>query len=753
MYDFRSLSSYDFECLARDLLQKERGFTLESFTPGKDEGIDFRYIGDSDKKTIVQCKHFADSKFATLFSQLKNEELPKLKKLNPTSYILVTSIGLTPPNKDKIKDLFKPFCLSTNDVWGKGDINNRLGKFADIEKKHFKLWLPSVTVLEQIIHSEISNQTKLEIESIQAKLKYYVHNKSFNLAYEILEAARYCVISGIPGIGKTTLANALLFAYIKNGFEPVIINNDISEGFKLYNRESKQIFYYNDFLGQTSFDEKLNKNEDQGILRFIEMVSTSKEKRFILTTREFVLNQAMASYEKLNVLNIDFHKCVIQLSDYTKFEKAKILFNHIYFSELPIKYKLGFLKDKVYLKVINHDNYNPRIIEWITDYSQNIQIKDNEYIPTVLKTLDNPAQLWAHAFENQISNQARCLLITLASFSGSVSLSTLEDAFCSYSEYGAIKYSARDFRKALKETEGNFTKIVKYTEDAHVDFHNPSIRDFLELYLADNIADLKAICLSAKHFDQFSGLWKDKLKEALIACSTEFLDGVRRTFKQGCVYKYKLPIFGREPYYVSLSMLESRIIFVLNVLATMKNENGIALVDLMVLQLLDNINKKVVNKERLVELIEVVSKSRFINQPSIEKLIQVTAKTIINSIYEKFDIENHALFIRIKNTCPDLISDVELEKIRSKFENQYKEDVSYTCSEMEHVDDVENYLKSIKDVSEYFELDAHDEICVLESRINELNSENTEEPYPGDYHYDEASGSDKEIDILFSYLE
>lgn len=753
-YDFRSLSSYDFECLARDLLQKERGFTLETFTPGRDGGIDFRYIGDSSKKTIVQCKHFADSKFTALFSKLKNDELSKIKRLNPSSYILVTSIGLTPSNKDKIKDLFATFCLSTDDIWGKGDINNRLGKFADIEKKHFKLWLPSITVLEEIIHSGISNQTRLEIDNIKEKSKYYVQNKSFNLAYEVLEDTRYCVISGIPGIGKTTLANALLIAYLKNGYEPVIISNDISEGFKLYNRNSKQIFYYDDFLGQTSFDEKLNKNEDQGILRFIEMINTSKEKRFILTTREYVLNQAMANYEKLSALNIDFHKCVVQLSDYTKFERAKILFNHIYFSQLPTKYKLRFLEGKIYLKIINHYNYNPRVIEWITDYTRNIKIKDSEYMPTVLKTLDNPKQLWLHAFEHQISNQARGLLLVLASFSGSSSMDILEDAFYSYAKHSRKRYSSRDFRRALKETEGNFINIVKYDKTMHVNFHNPSIRDFLELYLVENFIDLKTICISAKHFDQFLGLWKDKLKEAIISCSAEFLNGIKRTFEQGCIYQYKIPISGGDPYYVSVSMLESRLIFVTHVLATVKDEAGISLLDSMVLKLIDNIDNKIVHKVKLVELIELLSKSRFIDQPNVVKLVQITATTIVNGIYEKFDIEDYSLFIRIKNTYPDLIPKNEINKIRLQFESQYKDDVDYICNEMESIADAENYLKSIRDVSEYFDLDANSEISTLQSRIEELNSQNIEEPDMSDYYdHDDEGGSDSEIEMLFSYLE
>jgi len=43
MYDFRTLSPLDFEELVRDLLQAELQIRLESFSPGRDQGIDFRF--------------------------------------------------------------------------------------------------------------------------------------------------------------------------------------------------------------------------------------------------------------------------------------------------------------------------------------------------------------------------------------------------------------------------------------------------------------------------------------------------------------------------------------------------------------------------------------------------------------------------------------------------------------------------------------------------------------------------------------
>ncbi|RQQ59947.1 restriction endonuclease [Burkholderia stagnalis] len=56
MYDFRTLSPIDFELLVRDLLQAELGITMESFGPGKDGGIDFRF-SMADQDVVVQAKH------------------------------------------------------------------------------------------------------------------------------------------------------------------------------------------------------------------------------------------------------------------------------------------------------------------------------------------------------------------------------------------------------------------------------------------------------------------------------------------------------------------------------------------------------------------------------------------------------------------------------------------------------------------------------------------------------------------------
>lgn len=125
MYDFKSLSSHDFELLVRDLLQKHLRTTLESFKAGRDKGIDLRHAMARDGMLIVQCKHYAETGFPGLLATLK-KEVVKVKRLAPMRYCIATSVPLSPANKDEILAVFSPFCKATQDIFGSEDLNNLL---------------------------------------------------------------------------------------------------------------------------------------------------------------------------------------------------------------------------------------------------------------------------------------------------------------------------------------------------------------------------------------------------------------------------------------------------------------------------------------------------------------------------------------------------------------------------------------------------------------------------------------------------
>ncbi len=428
-YDFNSLSPYDFQDLVRDLLQKKLNITLECFTAGRDSGIDFCYNEGSDFNIIIQVKHYPGSRYSKLKSDLINKELEKVKRISPRRYIITTSIGLTPKNKSEIMDIFHPYILSTMDILGKSDLNSLLGEYPDMEIQNFKLWLTSTAVLNKILHSRIHNISNIELSELRMKLKYFVQTKNIHLAGRLLEQKHVCIIAGIPGIGKTMLAQALIMEYIGKEYRLITISTNISEAFEVYNKNENQIFYYDDFLGQTSFETKFGKNEEQNLSLLMNEISRSPNKRLILTTREYILNKAKTIYEKLDYSCSDHYKYSINLSSYSDFDRAKILFNHLYFSGVSPDYIDSLCEKKGYLEIIHHENYNPRLIEIMTEKASMLAPKREEYLKKFLEILDNPKRLWKHPFENQISEYSRHVLLVLLTFSEPVFCEDLKLSF------------------------------------------------------------------------------------------------------------------------------------------------------------------------------------------------------------------------------------------------------------------------------------------------------------------------------------
>lgn len=515
-YSFNQLSPNDFEHLARDLLQKELTITFESFTTGKDKGVDLRFCPSSEKNIIVQCKHYIKTSFNGLLRAI-DDELPKIKKLQPDKYIFVTSKDLTVEKKEKIFEKLHSHLLSKGDIYGKDDLNNLLGKFPEVEKEHFKLWLTSTTVLEHILNAGIFGAAQAEIEHIKLKISRFVKNESLNRTREVLKKNQFCIIAGIPGIGKTTLAEILLMTHLKNGYECYRIWN-ISEAYTVFNSSKKQLFYFDDFLGRTGLKSNFDKNEDERLIRFIQDVSRTEQSKLILTTREYILKQAKENYEALTRGGFDTAQSVIELEDYTDFIRAQILYNHLFFSELPHSFLTEIVNQKAYKKIIAHENYSPRIIEIMTELINVKKYKPGSYPREFIANLDYPYKIWQTAFHNHLSNEAVDILLVLSTLSDVTTLDILEKSFESFNSYRVKKYNREGdpygFSRGLNELENNFIKISSEEKDIIVEYHNPSVRDFIENHLRDNHKDANELLDSVLYSGQVYKLWEiDKAKQ------------------------------------------------------------------------------------------------------------------------------------------------------------------------------------------------------------------------------------------------
>lgn len=487
-YNFTdSLSSLDFEFLSKDLLEAELGIRLENFREGKDQGIDLRYAPEKGQSLIVQCKRY--TKYANLKSNIVNSELSKIQKLNPARYILTTAVSLSAQQTDEIKMVLSPFIKSSGDIFGKDRLNRLLDKHSEIERRHIKLWVGSKGVLESILNAGTHIVSREEIARTIAAAKIYVHNSSFEEALRILKDKHVCIISGLPGIGKTTLARMLLLHFHKQGFGIVKIETDVSEARKVGYHNKSTLYYYDDFLGQTSQADKLNKNEDQALIDFMRSVRVSKDSLFVLTTREYILNQAKLHYEKLDREKFEHRTCVLDLTKYTRQSKAQILYNHLHVSDLPRPYLERLVTNDEYLKIIDHKNYNPRIIEQLTSGELIGEVPPEVYPSKFIEALNNPVSIWTHPFQNQISQSARNLLIVFTTLPKEVMINDAEKAFQNFHrKYCAefrVSFNPQDFRNALIELEGTFVKKRKVGDTRLVGFSNASILDFMKIRLIE----------------------------------------------------------------------------------------------------------------------------------------------------------------------------------------------------------------------------------------------------------------------------
>lgn len=548
MYDFGGLSDYDFELLVADLLRAHWDADVESFPRGRDSGVDLRVIGPhphlqlpEGEELVVQCKHYPGGTMASIRSTLKAEATSNAPS-SAYRYVIATSARLTRANKIEIRKIFHNKILVT-DIFGRENINALLRLHQDVERSHVKLWLTSVTVLDAITHNAEYLRTRALLADLKRLRETFVETPALERAIDTLSAHGICLLTGAPGVGKTTTARLLIIQLIGQGWRPAVAVANVKELESQLMPGTRQVLFFDDFLGQNSLEMKLNRGEESELLRLMRVVESDQTKLLILTTRSYVLEQARQSYANLGDGLVSDVEVTVALSQLSSEMRAQIVYNLIYFSPFRKTVSNDKSAPRRLAQLATHRNYNPRLVDATIasaireqrelhpprqlglaslskyrpadqDMSMDADQDMNMDIVFLLeRSFEQPESLWKHVLEHQLNAVQRSVLLVRASFgAGSIELSWLYKATENYlrEERFSNPTNPPMLDQALAVLNGDLLEIDAVDSQWGIRHQtrilNPGLTDAITSLMASDGRTLLALAESVMYFQQIDWL-------------------------------------------------------------------------------------------------------------------------------------------------------------------------------------------------------------------------------------------------------
>lgn len=136
-----------------------------------------------------------------------------------------------------------------------------------------------------------------------------------------------------------------------------------------------------------------------------------------------------------------------------------------------------------------------------------------EYVTFAVDVLDHPELIWKHAFEREIDDHGRALLLVLASLASPTEIEQVEAAFDALCRQRGLALTGQAFRRTLSALDDSLIRTRhgsgNWFEAAGILVapHDPSIADFVGDYVRASPADAEDLAEAALFFEQASWLW------------------------------------------------------------------------------------------------------------------------------------------------------------------------------------------------------------------------------------------------------
>lgn len=534
-FNFDSLDSADFEFLTKDIAERECGVKLTCYTAGPDGGIDaddFYQDAKGNPSVILQAKHMEKTDDVKKLTDQLGEFFQKIASYgyNNPRIMIFTSMTVTRKKQIEIKKDGYNNGFSSVDVFDKIKICELLeeSKNQDILRKNFKLWIAHTEILNQFLNQDKFIDCEQFLIDAENQSSLFVQTSLYDHALTRLENERLILIVGDPGTGKTTMTKMLALASAADGYTVRYSSDNDAQKIKSVmsaDASFKEVVILDDFLGQRVLD--VIGNGLKNIASLVSYVERNENKRLILNSRFTILNEAKNNSDDFLRMIEKIHSSIqiVNSNKLSDLDKARVLRSNLKYWDVPVEYISGLTRSvnsgtfdggngnqrqktissiPRYLKIVQHHNYNPRIIEYVCRKEVYESVVSDSYFDRIREHLNEPKEVWGNEFDRRLPPEDRYVMFILFSLTDKeVDHDSLRRAF------QKVVYSSESMdssKNLLKSATSRLTETILRKRcvgrDIKYSVINPSVNDYIASFLQEADAQAAKIIENAAYSDQ-----------------------------------------------------------------------------------------------------------------------------------------------------------------------------------------------------------------------------------------------------------
>lgn len=150
--------------------------------------------------------------------------------------------------------------------------------------------------------------------------------------------------------------------------------------------------------------------------------------------------------------------------------------------------------DRRYRVVISHRNFNPRLINYITDPGRLDDCPAGAYWQYVIASLNDPAQIWENPFGAQLDDFGRALVLLVVMHGYAIHENQLAEAYQRYVSLPSSQslQGRREYLTSLRLLTGSFlNRTVSPSGTPMIDLFNPAIGDYVLRRYSRDVTSIK----------------------------------------------------------------------------------------------------------------------------------------------------------------------------------------------------------------------------------------------------------------------